>query len=488
MLMKNISAKTPVHKNQPSTLYEKVAGTLQAQIKNGVLRVGDRIPSVRALSKSQGVSVATILQSYMVLEQRGFIEASPKSGFYVRSIVENLPPQPQMRTLVPESATVRINDLVYEVIQAARDPSITQLGTSGPNPHHFPTKRLNSILRSVVRDFPHHSDRYDYPPGSEELRRQIARRSAKVDCLLTPSDLIITNGAIEALNLSLKAVAAPGDAIAVESPTYFCILQLLESMGMKAVEIPTDPVSGVNLVTLEEAIKRQNIRAGVFMANFNNPIGSLMPESTKEALVDLFAKRNIPIIEDDVNAELYHTGEQPKPLKAYDKKGLVLWCSSFTKTISPGFRVGWVAPGRYRESLEKLKFISSMASPGLTALVTARYLASGTYDRHLGPIRRAYAIQLERLQQVILKHFPKNTKVTRPKGGFLLWLEFSERFDSLKLYRKALSQKISILPGHLFSPSERYSNCIRLNCGNVWTDRIEIALGALGNLAKELSG
>jgi len=471
-----------------SMLYEKVAEAIEAQIDRGLLKAGDRVPSVRHMSLREGVSVSTVIQSYMLLEQRGLLEAKPQSGFYVRMLSQQKPlREPDMQQIVPDASPVAVNDLVYEMLQVARDPSILPLGAAGPSPELFPEKQLNRILRAILREEPHHSGRSSYPPGLKGLRTQIARRSVEAGCLLSGDDIVITSGAFEAVTLCLRAVTQPGDAVAVESPTHFSILQMIESLNLKAVEIPSHPRTGLDLKTMEWALENRTIRTGIFMPNFSNPLGSLMSDEAKKELVNLFADRNLPIIEDDIEGDLAHSNVRPKALKAFDQQGLVLWCSSFSKTISPGFRLGWSAPGQFRKAVEKLKYVTSMASPSLSELVIWRYLESGSYDRHLRRLRRAYATQINRVRQAVCRHFPSETKITQPCGGFVLWVELPKKVDSLEFYRKALAEKISITPGTIFSPSGLYSNCIRLNCGQIWSARMEAALVRLGEIAHRLS-
>jgi DNA-binding transcriptional MocR family regulator len=281
----------------------------------------------------------------------------------------------------------------------------------------------------------------------------------------------------------VRAVARPGDTIAVESPTYFGLLQIIESLGMKTLEVSTYPRHGMCLDALEYATRRRKVSAVIVTSNFQNPLGSCMPTEKKRLLVELLARKDIPLIEDDVHGDLQHEGPRPTVAKAFDKKGLVMLCSSFSKTLAPGYRVGWTAPGRFLPQVERLKFTNTIASAILPQLAIAEFLRNSGYDHHLRKVRRGYAQQVKLMTEAIGKYFPEGTRVTRPTGGFLLWVELPKGVDSLDLHRRALEHRISITPGPLFSPKQAYKNFVRLSCGHPWSERVEQAIATLGRLA-----
>jgi DNA-binding transcriptional MocR family regulator len=378
---------------------------------------------------------------------------------------------------------VGVGELVSKVRQAARNPDIIPLGAAIPSPDLLPTNQLHRVLASVARRWGALSVTYDFPPGNEALRRQIARRSLDWGCSVSMDEIVTTSGAMEALNLCLRAVAKPGDTIAIESPTYYGVLQAMESLGMKALEIPTHPRDGISLEALEFAIKRNRVKAILLVPNFNNPLGSCMPEQNKKQLVEMLARREIPLIEDDVYGDLYFGTTRPKVAKAFDKEGLVLLCSSFSKTLAPGYRVGWTAPGRFKVHVERLKFMTTLATATLPQMAIAEFLQNGGYDHYLRKIRKAFASQIQRVTLAINRYFPEGTRVTRPAGGFVLWVELPKSVNSLELHRKALEENISIAPGPIFSAKQRYQNFVRLSCGQPWSERLEHALITLGRLA-----
>jgi len=465
-------------------LYERVADHISQLIDQGTLQAGERLPSIRKLSSQMDVSISTVLQAYMILENRKSIEARPQSGFYVRP-TRKLPPEPKASSPSPLVTRVGISELVAQVFQSAHDPDMIQLALSTPSPDHLPVKRLNRLMAAAISRLGGRALSYDFPPGYAPIRHEIAKRSIEWGCRLSENDLVTTHGTMEALNLCLRAVAKAGDVIAIESPAFYGTLQIIESLGMKALEIPADPRDGIVLDALASAIRRQKVKACLFVLNYSNPLGSCMPDENKKALVELLSRREVPLIEDDIYGDLSFAATRPRTAKAYDKEGLVLLCSSFSKTLAPGYRVGWTAPGRFRPQVESLKFTSSMATVTAPQMAIAEFLQSGGYDRHLRTLRRKLMTQVQQMSNAVGRFFPNGTKVTRPQGGYVLWVELPRSVDSLELHRKALKAKISIAPGPIFSAKQRYKNFMRVSCGQVWSEKLEGAIRTLADIARE---
>ncbi len=468
-------------------LYEQVARRVAEQVNKGIFRVGERVPSVRQLSDQLDVSVATVIEAYRRLEDEGVLEARPQSGYYVR--VRQAPPLPEPEVSRPSSSPsiVSITDLAMKVLKSARRPDIVQFSVATPHSEFMPTQRINRIAAAILRRDDGRVHRYDFPPGLPELRQQIAKRMLESGCDVSPDEFVITSGCQEAVSLCLRAVAKPGDVVAVESPTYYGTLQAIESLGMKVLEIPTHPRDGISLEALELALERHRVRACVLVLNFSNPLGACMPEENKRRLVRLLAEHDVPLIEDDIYADLGFTSPRPKAGKTFDRKGLVLYCSSFSKTISPGFRIGWTVPGRYYTQIEHLKYVNTMAAATLQEMVLAEFLAHGGYERYLRSVRPQYAQNAERMIQAIARFFPEGTRVTKPAGGVVLWVELPSKIDALELHRRALERGVSVAPGPLFSAKQKYRNFIRLSFALRWSDRVEQALVTLGRLAQELA-
>jgi DNA-binding transcriptional MocR family regulator len=287
---------------------------------------------------------------------------------------------------------------------------------------------------------------------------------------------------MEALNVAVRAVARPGDVIAIESPTYFAMLQIIESLGMKAIEIPTHPREGMDLDALSRAIRKHRVRGCITISNCHNPLGFILSDEYKKNLVALLTKHNVPLIEDDLYGDVAFSGDRPKTAKSFDTEGIVLLCSSFSKVLAPGFRIGWIEAGRYRDAVRRLKFINTIIAPSLSQLAIAEFIQSGGYDRYLRGLRETLQRQGQLYSQAAARYFPEGTKISRPAGGFVLWLELPKNVDALKLYRLATLQNIKIIPGVIFSPSGRFKNYIRISYGFPLDDTIDSALCTLGKL------
>ena len=462
-------------------LYEEIANNIRESITHGTFRPGERIPSVRQMSKKNGVSVTTILQAYQVLEEQGLIESHPQSGYYV-CINENIKlPEPEISTPSKDPSQVSLHDLIMMILRDTQNPNLAQLGAALPNLDLMPIEQLNKIFLELSRQGDREMHQYCLPLGLESLRLQIAKREIHSGCHLSPDDILITSGCTEAIDLCLYAICRPGDIVAVEAPMYFGTLQSLEVHGLRALEIPTDPRTGIGLDALQFAIEHNPIRAVMVSSNFSNPLGGCMSPEKKKELVNLLARHDIPLIDNDISGEIHFGDKRPVVTKAFDKKGLVLMCSSFSKDISPALRVGWVTPGRYKNEIEWLKFTNSIATPTLSQMTVARFMETGKYDHHLRRLRRSYASNVTLMSQAVMRYFPPETRVTRPSGGFILWVQLPEGIDSLELYKEALKGGITITPGYIFSPTNQFYNFIRLNAAN-WSYTIERALDNLGGM------
>lgn len=463
-------------------LYQQLVNEWITLIQTNVIRPGERLPSVRKACAMHKVSPSTVLQAYRNLEDRGFIEARPQSGFYVKSSA--CLPLPRMRRQSSVSPNLEIVDTIEAVMEAQAQSDTIDLSLASPRGSDFyPTSRFKQILNHLVRQHPELTTDYPFPPGSERLRRQIAQRAVSWGCVLSAEDLLITNGCSEALQLALRAVSKPGDTIGLESPTYFALLPLLKSLGLSAIEIPTHPQTGLALDVVEMLLAEKRLAAIVAMPTVHNPLGCSMPLEAKQRLADLVNSYRVPLIEDAPHADLYYGQATPDAVKAYDRDGWVLLCASYSKTLAPGFRIGWIAPGRYRHEVARLKFASSLAQPRLLEETLAVYLESGGYDHHLRVLRRHFMGQMERLRGVIASHYPEGTRATSPSGGCLLWVELPSNVDTLELFRRALAERITVVPGAMYSPRGRYRNCLRLSCCYPWSDAYQRALVRVAVLA-----
>ena len=465
-------------------LYEAYAEELASSIRQGVLKAGDRLPSVRQASASRGVSPSTVFEAYYLLEARGLIRARERSGYFVMAGAGSRLAEPQTPpALDNDSRPVDVSELVFDILESAKTRDVVPFGSAFPSPLLFPLQRLSRSLASSAAAMDPWSSVDDISPGNASLRRQIALRYLADGMHVHTDDIVIVNGALEGLNLSLQLVTRPGDAVIVEAPAFYGALQAIESHQLHAIEVPVLPREGMDLAALRVALERHQPKACWLMTNFQNPVGSLMPDAKKQALVALLADYAVPLIEDDVYGELYFGSRRPLPAKAWDKTGMVLHSSSFSKCLAPGYRIGWTVAGRYTRELARLKMTRSLAASAPAQCALADYLAKGGYDKHLRQLRHALAGQQSAMLDAVARHFPKGTRATRPDGGYFLWLELAGGVDALELQRRALSLGISVAPGPMFSAQRAFRHFIRLNYGHPWSERSEAAMATLGRLA-----
>lgn len=462
--------------------YEKLAGELEGMMASGALRHGDRLPSVRRLSQERRLSVSTVVQALRQLEDRGLVEARPQSGYFVRR-PGPLRAEPAQR-ITPETAVpVDVTQRLVRVLQAGSRPLVAPLAAALPAPALLPVAALQRLYAGVARRYPKLLEGGSHINMDEPaLVRQLVRRSLAWGGPLAGEEIVVTNSCTEALGLCLRAVTQPGDTVAVESPGYYLMLQLLETLGLKALEIPTDPRHGMSVEALDLATRNGKVAACLLVPNASNPLGSMMPDENKRRLAALTAARGVPVIEDDIYGDLHFGTQRPWPIKAFDTTGNIMLCSSFSKSLSPSLRVGFVAAGRYRPSIALQKTITSGGTNPVTQNVLAEYLASSAFDRHLRSLRRSYERQVACMRETVSRHFPAATRMSQPQGGYVLWVELPEEFDTTAIYEKATAQGLAYVPGELFSASGMYRNCLRLNCGNPHTPEIEDAVRRLGTV------
>ena len=465
--------------------YEALAGEIAGSIHNGLLKPGQRLPSVRQTAATRKVSPSTVFQAYYLLEARGLVQSRPRSGYYVAAHARPLPPEPETASRPDgESRDVDVSELVFEVLQSAMTQQVVPLGSAFPSPLLFPLARIGREVASAATRLDPWSTVDDLTQGNAALRRQIALRYQIDGMDVSIDEIVITNGALEALNLCVAAVTRPGDAVVVESPCFYATLQALERNGLRAIEVQTHPRDGIDLDALEAAIARHAPRACWLMPTFHNPLGSSMPGERKRSLVALLNRHGIPLIEDDVYAELHYAGQRALPAKAFDRQGLVMHCSSFSKSLAPGYRIGWVAAGREARRVARLKLTTTLNCNVPTQIGIAHYLERGGFDLHLRRLRTTLATQQEQYIAAVGESFPPGTRVTRPAGGYFLWIELDRDVDALQLQRVASGLGISIAPGPMFSAGRGFRHCLRMNYGHPLDARMRAGVETLGRLAR----
>lgn len=470
--------------NERQLRYEALADFVSGLVELGTLQAGMRAPSLRSLAQQHGTSISTAQQAYRLLEDRGVLEARPKSGFYIRPGSAVGLERPALSQPPQDASLIAIGG-VLDLLEQGASPDLAPLGCAVPDAKLLAAGRLDRFLARAARNKGTQYNSYLEPRGLLDLRQQIARRALRWGQALAPEDLAITYGCTEALSLALSAVTRPGDTVAIESPTYFGLLQTLESKGLKALELPTHATDGLDLNALSSALERHPVRACLFSSSFNNPLGCLMPDAKKRALVRILAEHDVPLIEDDIYGDIYFGETRPKPFLALAPDADILYCSSFSKVLAPGYRVGWLATKRHLTRVLEAKFANTLCGAVLPQAALADFLSSGGYDNHLRRMRRVFAQNIDRMTRAVARHFPASTKITRPSGGFVLWLELPPQFDSRAVYALALKEGVCFAPGDVFSASDRYRHCLRLSCGHTWDASLEAAVATLGRLVEE---
>lgn len=463
-------------------LYASLATRIRAMIDEGVLRPGDRVFSLRQASKKYGVSLSTAMKAYELLERDGIIDSHPQSGYYVTHHSKNIP---SPRKNNPNQNLTQV-ELVLSTLRSIRESGTIPLGSPFPDAQLFPLKKIHQYEKAISVDSVELGLMNDLPPGNINLRQEIARRYLRIGMDISPADIVITHGATEAINLCLQAVAKAGDTVAIEAPGYYALAQAIERMGMKVAEVRTHPTEGIEIDGL--VALSQNVRIGAILltANFQNPLGSLMPDHKKQALVEFINRHQIPLIEDDVYQELYFGDTPPKPIKAFDQSGLVLHCSSFSKSLAPGYRVGWTAAGKYRAEVEKLMFLNSQSIPSAPQIAISKLMKRASYEQHLKNLRHQLKSNYILIRNAIEQSFPDGTQISTPSGGYVVWLKLPASVDALKLYQIAISRGISIAPGPVFTRQMELRNYLRLNFSHHWTPVIEKAVREIGSIAIDL--
>ncbi len=474
-----------LNKDSTDFLYQQVIDFIERQQKSGALRPGDKLPSLRKLSSQLEISVPTVKQAYIELERQGAISARPQSGYYLKA--------QNARTLMPrpakwkscQPAEVKSRNIIETVHEVLHSPDTVALGISNPILAHPPDKTLARLMRNVLSKVAEKAVSYGSVIGDGKLRMQLAFRYQDLGVEVSHDDIVITNGAQEALSIALQCVAQRGDVIAVESPCFFGLIELIESLGMKALEVYTCPEEGLSISGLEAMIQEHDIKACLFCSAINNPLGSMMPDYQREMLVELIEKYDLPLIEDDVYGDLYFGDARPKPAQLYSEKGLVMTCSSFSKTAAPGYRVGWIIPGKFEEQAKRIKRAQSCSSPMLQQWTLNEYLLSGDYDRHLAVLRKKLHYNCERMRALVAEHFPDDICISQPQGGSVLWIRCRSYVNTSLLFEPAIEQGVSFAPGEIFSPSGKYKNYMRISYGVQWSERIENAVKTLATLVKD---
>ncbi len=471
-------------KKPKDLLYLRIARSIEQQINDEVLKIGDKLPSIRMVCREHGVSMSTATQAYLELESKSLIESRPQSGYYVSFCPKRHPAFPETSKPDNQLAGHNPRDIVDKVFRNIGNTNITLFSLSVPADDLLPIAKLNKGVLQALRTLSDSGTGYEEIQGNEKLRRDIAKWSFNWGGNLNDKDIVTTAGCMNAISSCMMTLTKWGDIIAVESPVYFGIVRLAESLGLNVLELPSNARTGIEIEALKKALSTNKIKLCLLVSNFNNPLGSCMPDEHKQEVVRLLQHHNVPLIEDDLYGDVYFGDSRPKCCKTYDESGLVLWCGSVSKTLAPGYRVGWVAPGQFKNDVIRMKQVHAISSTKLTQEVIANFLENGRYESHLRKLRQTLHTNCLQYIRAIADYFPEGTKVSRPQGGFVLWVELDKKVDTMELYERAIKKNISIAPGRMFTLQKQFDNCMRISYGLPWNEQLDDTLKTLGKLVK----
>lgn len=464
--------------------YMQMAARMAKLIESGAFQPGQRLPSVRDTAAQEGVSISTAMQAFRCLEDKGLALAKPRAGYFVRKhrprIALPLVGQPPAHS-VPVEQRSRTDVIRRPGPQAIE---VNLGGTCPRDSQLFDEERVRVAVARAARVHRRTLVEYSNEAGTAALQNAVAQRALHLGCSLRGEDVVITSSCIHAISLCLMAVTRPGDVVALESPTFFGFLDLLESLNLRVVEIPSHPRTGLSLPALQLALDTQSIHAVLAVPTLSNPLGSIMPLADKKALVRLLSQHRVPLIEDVVFNDLMASDERRRAVKAFDPDGSVMVCGSFSKTLAPGMRLGWVEAGRWKEQVATLKRVQGSATNEVMEQALADLLTQSAYESQMRRLSATMKARLQEARRLVRAHFPKGTRVSDPPAGYTLWVELPVALNSMRLLEVAAKEGITFGPGRLFSATDRYDHCLRLSFSGAWGEAEKAGLIRLGQLAQ----
>jgi len=466
-------------------LYLQIAESIGTPIRTGTLAHGERIPSVRDLARQWNVSPGTVMQAYRTLEDARLIEARSRSGYFVAARPPRLP-EPDASNPPASSMAVDVSSLAARVMRLAYDPACVSFGAACPSPDLFSQERVRRAVNRAAQRHRATLTQYTIGAGDESLRRAIARHALRMGCQLDARDIVVTNSCLESITLCLRSVTQPGDVVALESPTLFSFLEILENLHLRALEIPTHPRTGLSLDALQLAFDTQPVKAVLAVPTLSNPIGATLPLVERKRLAQMVAQRRVPLIEDVLCNDLAEDETHRRAVRSFDTSGHVMICGSFSKTLAPGLRLGWVDAGRWGTPLARLKQSTSGSQSVILERALADLLTQPGIEAGYRQMRATLAARMDEARGMVAECFPNGTRVTSPAGGLILWVELPRGVEALALFQACLDENIVIAPGTMFSATDHFRHCVRLGLGGSWDDTHRAALRRIGMRAAEL--
>lgn len=454
---------------------EQLSLRLRQMIENGVWQAHEKLPSIREQTQLSGLSLITVLNAYQTLEAQGLVYAKNKSGFYVApQHDEQL--QPTNSNEVSLKKNVQINSAVFHFLKSIQSDEILPFGSAFPNSELLYNQKFMQLLAQHAKRKSSYLNSASMPPGNLSLRKLIAQRYILQGMSCSPDDIVITSGALEALNLSLQALTKAGDYILLQQSVFYGAWQAAERLGLHVITIPEHPKHGFDLAAFEQALKQYPIKVCWLMLNVQNPIGFTVSDSIKQRIAELLHEYQVYLIEDDVYAELHYDHHKPLPMSYFDPYQRVLHCSSFSKTLGMGTRIGWVHTGQFSDAIQHLQLMSTLSASALIQNALVDYLSHHHYEKHLRRLRKQLEKSKKAYWQFLKQNLPKDCDTFYYPSGYFLWIQLPKHCDSFKIYETLLESHIGIAPSLLFMPENSSQNFLRLNCSYALSDEIEQAL------------
>lgn len=373
-------------------------------------------------------------------------------------------------------------DAVGAILQAAADPKIISFAGGLPAPELFPVKEMKAAVDKVFEEHGQEAMQYGAAKGVTALREVIQQHVKKKENVDSELDnVLVTTGSEQALDLVGKAFVDPGDTVLVEQPTYLCALDVFRSYGANFASVEMDE-DGMKMDALEEALKANpNTKLIYTVPNFQNPTGRTMTEERRKQLAELAEKYDVYVLEDNPYGEIRFAGQHVPAVKSFDKSGHVLYMSTFSKTLAPGFRLGWlVADKNVVNKLTVLKQSADLHTDNLAQFAVAQFFADNDVDAHVKEISALYGKRKNLMLEGIKKYFPEGVKYTDPEGGMFLWVEVPGVDDTVELFKECLEHDVAFVPGDPFFADGVQPGAFRLNYSNMKEDQIEVGLKRLG--------
>lgn len=445
--------------------FEAFTSNIERNIREGIYKPGYKLPSVRELKKQYQTSISTIQNGYEHLIILGLVESIPKSGYYVANNSAKIEDSTTQHRPVVRDAVFERN--VALTTSLRNEKKFAEFNVATPGDLIISQKLLLRTMQQVIREQGVGLLRYYPLNGSVDLKSSIIRHAAGYQTSINPQELLITDGALQALYIALAAVCNPGDVIAVESPCVFSILEVIRVLSLMVIEVPVDIRNGFDVDFLRKACLKNKIKAVVVTPNYHNPTGILLTDEQKKALLAVAQQYDMAVIENDIYGDLNFSGKRPSTIKSFDESGLVMTYTSYAKTLAPGIRLGWLSAGKFMKQAEQIKFaMGSTVSPIYQETVN-RLLSSNSYDRHIRAFRMQLAKNAYFTINLLSEHFPQGTSVTTPYGGYNIWVKMPDHVDMDNFYSQCEKIGIRFTPGYTFSFSDIFSRYFRI----VFADR-----------------